>query len=255
MENIKLPTYSTIMPNMVFGRTVDPIKTPDGKSITATQISRLARFKVPSENDVIDFIKKAANDITSNQPLQLLLMLLPGIEVERIKGSNELSLQHLRNHCPYDLEEDRTYLEVLSGIVPTEILERARMVNILKVGEDELYQGIIKKLGRDEWSLRIRLSEEGMFPEASELEHLLDKKVRDSSPLSIEGNSKNYSDIASHARLLYNISGLMSYIRDYSDQFMKSRACLTVKDAVTCITTNEFIRSHREQYGGGASNN
>ncbi|OGI11586.1 hypothetical protein A3K64_01705 [Candidatus Micrarchaeota archaeon RBG_16_36_9] len=262
MGRIELPTYSTIIPNEIFERRIGSLRVLD-EEVEVTQLARLARFKVPTQDDVINFIKASANDASANQPLQLLLCLLPNSETKKIAESNEYSLGHFRNHCPNNLEEGSNYLEVLNGTVPTEVLDRAKIARLSGFnGENELYYSIIKKLGRDEWTLRIKL-EDGILPEISELEYLLDRKVRDSNILYIEGASRHYSDAANHARLLYNVENSIGQIRDSSRQFLNQRACLTVKGAVACITTNDIIKKgliipviqgHKEPYEGAYNN-
>jgi len=238
MGIIKLATYDIILPNYIFGRKVDPMKILD-KVLPATQLTELRRYKVPSQSELIDFIRKSAGNLSGDDEITSALKFLPASEAKSIAEGNEYSLHHLGSHCSDFLEQGRSYIEALNGVIPTEFLNRleASIPSEIRSLRGEFYHMLIKKIGGNEWTLRIRLSNEGLFPEISELEHLLDLEVRDSALMKVDGASKDYPSVANHTRLLYNAlnDGQCSYLMDFSGQLLRRMAQSTITEAGLCI--------------------
>lgn len=252
MGNIELPTYRTIVTNEVFGRKAEPLNHPLIGKVDATQILRLTRFKVPTQDEVIEFIRASAqginlswkNDTSDKDPKTIyLLKLLPPSEIKNIAGENKDSLQHMRRHYPNsDLQEGRVYVRAISGIVPDEILKEAR--ELMEQKGSTIYEKAIEGIGKKEWNLKVRLLENGRFPDTSELEYLMDRGVRRSDVFSAHGDFGDYQTVANRVRILYNAlnsSDLIAQIRDSSYQFLEQKAASTVGETAQCIVTGSLV--------------
>lgn len=252
MVNIELPTYKSIVENEVFGRKSEPLNHPLIGKVDATQIIRLARFKVPTQDEVIEFIRASAQGINlswRNEPSDkdpkttYLLKLLPASEIKNIAGENTDSLQHLRRHYPdSDLQEGRVYIQSISGVVPDKILDEAR--ELMGQKGSIIYERAIERIGEKEWNLKVRLLENGRFPDSLELGYLLDRGVRNSDVFSARGDFGSYQTVANQIRIFYNALNspdLITQIRDSSCLFLEQKAASTVGETAQCITTRGIV--------------
>ena len=204
MTNIKLATYDSIVTNVVFGRKAEPLNHPIIGKIDATQIMMLTRYKTPTQDEVVDFIRESTLGIDLSRKIEpskedtritYFLKSLPVSEIRDIVEKNGDGLQHLRNHYPESsLQEGRIYIEALNGIIPNPILDKAKRL-VEKEG-NVIYERAIEKAGTKEWNLRVRLLENGGFPDSLELEYLLDRGVRNSDVFRLRGD---FGDFLAHA--------------------------------------------------------
>lgn len=252
MGNIELPTYKTIVTNEIFGRKAEPLNHPLIGKVDATQILRLTRFKVPTQDEVIEFIKASAQKIdlswgngsSDKDPnTTYFLKLFPASEIKNIAGENKDSLQHLRRHYPNsDLQEGRAYIQAISGVVPDKILNEAR--ELMKQKGSVIYERAIERTGAKEWNLRVRLLENGRFPDSLELEYLMDRGVRRSDVFSAHGNFGDYQNVANQIRILYNVLNspdLITQIGDSSYHFLEQKAGSTVGETAQCIAARNAV--------------
>ena len=267
MANIKLPTYRIIVPNQVFGKKTKPFNHPTIGEVAATQIIMLTKFRIPTQEEVIEFIRTSAKGIDpssleEDKPSEkdpktvYILKSFPPSEVEDIARGDDDSLKHLRNHySEINLQEGRIYLETFNGIVPTIVLDRVK--ELVSNKETEVYGEVIATTGVKKWNLGIRLSEEGAFPDILELEYLADRGVRDSDVFTVEGHFDNYQVVADQIRLLYNTlgkTGLTSLVCDTSYQFLEQRAASTVMKTAQCIVSRGVMRGLAEIIGQALGN-
>jgi len=254
VTKIELPTYRIIVPNEVYGKSAESLDHPLMGKVPATQIIRLTRFRIPTRDEVVDFIRTSAKGIDlyslgKDKPAEddpkttYFLKSLPASEVKDIARGNEDSLKHLRNHhLDSDLQEGRVYLGAFNGIVPNPVLDSANKL-VSKEGT-EVYDRAIERTGTKEWNLRIRLLEDGRFPDSLELEYLMDRGVRDCDIFSAKGDFENYQAVANQIRVLQNVlgsTGLVSQIGDTSYQFLEQRAASTVRETAQCIAARNAI--------------
>jgi len=258
MTDIKLPSYRTIVPNEIFGKEAEGFKHPimsliAGK-VPAMQLIRLARFRIPTQEEVLEFIRISAKGIEpyfteEDKPLEEdsgtvhFLKSLSYSEVENIARGNKDSLGHLKEHCPkVSLQEGRFYLNALSGIVPNPVLNFAEKLADKK--EPWLYEKLISQDGAEEWNLSIRLLESGKLPDRLELEYLLDRGVRDCDVFSAKGDFGSYQNVADRVRLFYNALSspeIIAQIGDSSHHFLEQQALLTVRETALCVAGKKAI--------------
>ncbi len=263
MANIELPTYRTILPNCVYGKKAEPLYHRNGGRVSATEVAKLSRYKIPLRDRVIDFIRTSAENIepcflgkgeplrTDSETVSFLKFLPKQYVKDLIKGDKNI-LEHLKVHYPKsNLQEARHYIEVFNGVVPNEFLDEVRK---LRDRERSIaYERAIERVGVGEWNLKVRLLENSSFPDRLELEYLLNKGVRDCDIFSVCGDCEDYKDVANKLRLLYNILNspeLISQIEDSSCQFLEQRADSTVRGTVECITTKKISEGLMGIVGG-----
>jgi hypothetical protein len=254
MGEIELPSYRIIVSNEVFGKKAEPLNHPLMGDVPATQIARLTRFRIPTKEEVIDFIRTSAKGIDayslgkdkpsdSDPKTVYFLKSLPASEVKDISRGNQDSLKHLGNHYPEsNLQEGRIYLGSFNGIVPNLVLDSAR--ELMKQEGTEVYDRAIERTGSKEWNLRIRLLANGAFPDKLELEYLLDRGVRDSDVFSAQGDFGDYQTVVNQIRVFYNVlqsPEIIAQIGDTSYHFLEQRAASTVRETAECIAARNSI--------------
>jgi|SRR3989344_2059199 len=252
MADINLPPYKTILPNEVFGRKAEPLVDIMVGEVPTTLVARLTRFKIPTEDEIIDLIVKYARETDihslgnegSEDDLAKthFMRLLPVPEIIDIAKKDKDSLQHLRRHySKSDLWSGRSYIGVLSGTVPNRVLDAAKE---LLEKDSEVYEKAIRQAGACEWNLTVRLEENGALPNSLELEYLLNRGVRESDVFSAHGDFKNYQTVANQVRLIYgalNSPKIITGITDRSYQFLEESAEKTIKETAQCIASKDVM--------------
>lgn len=254
MTDIELPTYRIIMANEVFGKRAEPLQNSLIGKIDATQIVRLTRFKVPTQDEVVNFIIRKAQEVdiysigkekpSDNEPKIIRsLRLLPEKEVLSVIERNKDSLQHLKNHYPESsFQEGKDYIDSTIGIIPDFFLDLTTKFSEKQRGI--AYENLMSKMGLRKWGLRIRLLEDFRFPDSLELEYLMDKGVKDSDVLSVHGDFREYSVVANQIRLFYNSlksPEMIRKIRDSSYQFLEEIADSTVSWFAKCLSLSKSL--------------
>jgi len=259
MTEIELPTYRTIVPSEVFGKKTnvlsDLFRNLKGKP-AVTQVTGLKRFKVPTQKETIDFIRTSAGNIDyspeGRKPSEddsrtiYSLKSLTDLEIRDIAKGNKDSLEHLERHIPdVSLREGEFYLETFNGIVPNLVLDSAE--ELASEEGTEIYERAIKKMGVNDWNLRIKLLEDGGLPDILELEYLMDRGVRDSDVFSVQGDFRDYQIVTEQIRLLYSVlgsaTGLVSQVKNKSYNFLEDRAAITIRECSRCISGKDVIES------------
>ncbi len=249
MTKIKLPGYRTIVPNEIYGKSAGFLCHPEKGKVPTTKTITFSKFRAPTQDEVIDFIRIIAKGIDlfslkkdepSKKDPEIIYFLksLPQLLVKDISKGDKNGLNFLRNHYPvHELQDGRVYLNALNIVVPNPALDYAKKL-VSKEGTIDYYSAIMKNSVR-EWYLRIRLLEDGKFPDSSELEYLIDRGVKNSDVFSAMGDFKDYQNIANQIRLFNNVFGsteLISQILDTSSRSLEIIASSTVKE------TAEYIR-------------
>ena len=239
MPDIELPTYKVILPNEVFGKRAKPLNHPATGELPATLVTKLTKFKTPTQDEVIELIKTVARKGGSFSEI------LPPSLIKRIAKGDEEALQHLKSHYPdSNLIPGKVYVETRNGIVPNMVLDSAR--DLFKEVGSKIYERAIEKTGAQEWNLRIKLQNNGAFPDSLELEYLLSRGVKDSDVFSAQGDFNEYETIANQIRLLYKAlysPEIITQMKDSSYQFLEQRAASTIKETARCIASKKFIGS------------
>ena len=255
MTEIELPTYRAIVPNEVFGRRAKPLKRPlVGGKAKATQIATISKSRIPEREEAIDLVRRSAKGIDlvalgKSKPTEeeiketYFLRLLPVPEIKGIAEGDKEIIEHLKKHYKDGkLQNGRDYILFANGIVPDEFLdsvpERLRKEGV------GVYNYLIDKAGREEWYLKIRLLENGAFPDILELDYLLDRGVKDSDVFSVAGNFGDYQNVTNQIRLLYralNSLEFMSQVKDTSFQVLGNMASSMMQETVKCILGRDLI--------------
>ena len=267
MPDIELPTYKNIVPNVIFEKEAKPMKHPVLGELSATQVTKLARFRAPTQDEIIEFIIINAKEIearslgssihlNSNSSIPVLdnystvyfLKSLPSFVIEDISKGNPEILNPLRGHChDYNSQADREYLMSSNKILLNVVLNSLKELNLNRGAK--FYDQAIGATPGEEWTLRIRLLENRAFPDKSELEYLIERGVRDSDVFTVLNCFENYQDTADQIRTLYKTlvsPEIITQLKDKSSQFLEQRAILTIKELIECaaesITTDKNIR-------------
>lgn len=238
MANIILPTYRSIVENEIFGRKATPMQHPEDGKIAMTQILMLTRSRIPTKDEVINYIEKTANSDHSSY----LLKFLPASEIQQIAKGDKERIEHLKNHYVHiDLQEGRSYLRLFNGIIPNKKLNSAK--RSLKEKHDEYANAIVGGTEKN-WILRIRLLDDGKLPDKLELEYLLARGVRDSDVLSAKGDFGCYQNIANQVMLLrdtFDSSEAVAQIKDISDILLNQQVTLALMETSKCLATRDVI--------------
>ena len=253
MSEINLPGYRTIVPNEVFGKRAEPIINPIFGEIPLTQVLRIKRFKVPTQEEVINLIIETTKgiDVSSlgkNVPsededsLAYFVRSLPVSEIEDIARGERDSIDHLIRHYPErDFQEGSTYFACFNGILPDVVLEATNGL-VTKNGK-EVYDDIMKAGGKKNWTLAIRLLEDGALPYRAEIEYLLDRGVRDSFVLYAEGEFGDYQNVVNQIRTFYNtlpsLKTISQVVPDSSSSLLEKKASLTAGTVARCLTGSD----------------
>ena len=236
MANIELPTYRAIRPNEVFGRRYrlsDDPKVPD----KLTELLSLKLFRVPTQEEVINFIQERAKEyglkppekieLFSSNPLADYLGSLPAEEVKRIAEGQKDSLDHLKEHSlGTPLKRGETYLEANNILVPSLELET--------FPKDEPLGNIPCN-----WSLRFKLLNDGKLPDRLELDYLMDRGVKDSDVLAVQGNFGEYGIVTNQIKILSNALNSphqVAKIKNRTSDFLIEEASANIGLAAQCLS-------------------
>jgi len=253
MANIKLPTYKTLIPNEVFWRRAKSILDSEMGEISAREITRIIRYRIPTENETINFIREKADSINTqilgwNETFEdkrttlFFLKNLPSFEIENIAKGNRESINQLKKYFPKrDLLDGNTYLSTVNGIVPNCVLNT--LEETISGNDAEMYEDVIIKTGANRWILKIRLPECGELPK-TELQYLSNKGVRDSNLFVVRGEFEEYQIVANQIKLLYNTlnsSEMVGKVRDISNEILENCSSLAVSGVAQKIEEVNLI--------------
>ncbi len=234
MTDIELPRYEMILPNQLFRKRGKSANYFENIPSDDVDILLLQKFKVPTQEEVLQFIQKSASEIdlasleesVSNGNLNTYLRTLPGAEIGRIAKGSKDSIDHLAKHfhnC--DVPCGETYLDVANGTVPSQFID-----DVSKSGKALEFSPT--------WSFGIQLSESGNLPDKQELEYLLARCVRDSDVLRIKGNFGDYQIAANQIRIVSNALNspeIVAKTNDVSHGLLEDIACSNVQEVSSCL--------------------
>ncbi len=234
MTDIELPRYETVIPNELFREKKKLTSYLENTSGETVDILWLQRFRVPTRDEVIEFIQKSAREIdlasleesVSNDGIKTYLRTLPETEIEGIANGRKDSIDHFKEHFPKgDLQNGETYLEVVNGTTNSKILH-------------DVYK---KRKCLDfpaTWGFAIHLSESGNLPDKQELEYLLARGVRDSDAFQLKGDFGDYQTAANQVRIVGNALNspeIFAKTRDVSKSFLEGIASSNVQEVSSCL--------------------
>ncbi|GEM_PF-4879820 len=255
-KTIKLQGYEAVVPNHVYKRPIDPIEEPEsGKKYPSTQILYLHRYKMPTDNEVVEVIQRAASTLTSGrssrrrgadkfESIDRALGKLSESYVEAIARGEERPLAHLREHFPRShCKPGVDYLRVHNVDVSNQSLDEARE---LRGGEPDFYDELINKIGVHRWELITRL-DKLRFPSLSELEGFLAREVRSCDLFEADRHYGDYGQVRAQISELSRVfgKGTVQQVQDTSEKYLLGRAAETVKYLVYCLSEGE----RRQQAG------
>ncbi len=271
MAPLVLPTYACLVPDSVYGRDAD-IMFSEQESMPATQITRLSRFVVPSCDEVLAYLQTTAQGIPLDGPgsepqeddsdLVYSLKMLPSDAIPDIAQGEERT-RHLlqRTYSPHQLQSGRMYLLFSSDLVPQEALSVVKKyweeqgkaeegALVYKAAIEESREAFGAKT--QSWDTLIQLTENGAFPERSELEYLLAREVRDSAVIRIDGASNNYPAVVEHMGYLsaaLSSPEMVAQVKDRSSAYLEQEATGIIKNILSRWAAGQFVQ---EIVGGSA---
>src|SRR3989344_1199707 len=271
MAPLVLPTYACLVPDSVYGRDAD-IMFSEQESMPATQITRLSRFVVPSCDEVLAYLQTTAQGIPLDGPgsepqeddsdLVYSLKMLPSDAIPDIAQGEERT-RHLlqRTYSPHQLQSGRMYLLFSSDLVPQEALSVVKKyweeqgkaeegALVYKVAIEESREAFGAKT--QSWDTLIQLTENGAFPERSELEYLLAREVRDSAVIRISGDISDYQTVVAHMGYLstaLSSSERVAQINNRSSAYLEQEATGIIKNILSRWAAGQFVQ---EIVGGSA---
>jgi len=256
---IELPGYKSIVPNEVYGKSVASFKHPNpiiGKT-RAAYLIRLVRYKTPSNEDIIEFIRKSGKEIgQSPLPLSLeelsdpsdnghdtssLLRQLPPNELNEIAKGNPKSIKHLKDHIPKDnTRPGIEYVEIAYGYFPPELLVTSN--ELMEREGIESYRKRVDSMRTKGWILRMKLAENGSLPCLSELEYLVQRGVRDSDVLLATGEYGDYEIVADQVKLIHAAlcyPETIHQLMDSSHVILKRKAAFIITGLSMCLACKD----------------
>ncbi len=222
MGNITLRGYKSIVENEVFKGHAHPIRNPETKKKTGEDIEvvYISKFRVPTEKEVIECLGKNIRKAHSRRDK-------PKFSTRDLEGCVNSIMKHYKS----ELQEGRIYVEALRKLFPPAVL---KLLNEARENKRIiLYNRTIERLNIEKQRIRIRLCR-GVMPKRKELEYLLERGVRESDILSMQGQGDvgEYKTLADLARLVNDAlqsTELITKLRDASDYYKEKKADETVE--------------------------
>lgn len=254
MKNIKLPGYKTILANEVFGKETKPLRRNSGEKVPATELIHFIKSRIPTENEVIEFIRKNAREValidretieeSGVDSISYFLGLLNETELEGIISGNEEIISHLKRHCPKEsFPEGTTYLKAFNGIVPTDILGKAK--ELAKSKGSTVYGRVIKTIRVQNWTLTMMVGENGLYPSPEEVEYLIGYGITNSNVFNAEGDFQEYQTIVDKLRMFYSVLNsqeLIDKIPDSSKKSLRVTSEMTLHTFSRGLTISKFLK-------------
>ncbi|MEK6945534.1 MAG: hypothetical protein AABW63_01955 [Nanoarchaeota archaeon] len=232
---IELPGYRNLIGSEMF----EKVKSPGSSSKNKTEVASLIRYKTPTPDETLNFIKVSAQEFYSESsglriqrnPVQQYFRLLERSDLAELGEGRGGLFGHLNHHI--DKLDIGNYITFWCSLIPDSKLDEIkRRIKNTKIDHTGVHQFAEKKLG-----VLVRLTDEGLFPDISELEFLLARGVKISDPLKITCDSGNYQGAANRLRLIYNKLNspeTISQIKDETQSFLEKNARDAIKATVGC---------------------
>jgi len=258
MENsIEIPGYKVLVPNNTWGRKTRPVSHPIfGGKYPATEVLQIIRYTNPSNQEIISLIKARAKEYN---PLSFLeeelrkakekeyigisnfFEMLPEKEIGDIAKENKKTIKHLEEHI---LEDDcpagTTYLTIISGRVPNEVLDIREKERHLVIAR---YISLITQLGNDVWQTKIRLNDKDKLPKESEISQLINETVYSPNTLFIKGDKKSYDIVSDAIKSLYPIlSNQLIKIQDDYNVILATKAVVAIRETAKCLEMKKSLK-------------
>ncbi len=233
--------YYQVEQNQVYVK--DFLECASGEAIQLRKLLTLKRFNEPSEQDIIDYLVKRADelsktvlislpvmnvDLRGKSPLERAVLTLPERIIEDIKNSREDCINFIRQHTRALPIEDETrdhYVTVRYGILPVQIIEKNREAGNIESPrwyDVALSDDDMRRTKAGEYMLGERLNikvlvEQGLLPPWEDIDLLLRHNVDGSRTLNI--NRRRYDEDAAREALgfLYESFGSVEAIQRIGD--------------------------------------
>lgn len=252
MTVIKIPDYSEMVPGNVYlrSRTI----TVNRKRVPCSEMLVLNHYFVRGVEGMVDKVLSLGERMPlfrggiepedPEKPIVLALEGLPEGMLERIVDRDSDTIAHLRSHYPdFRYKVGRRYFQINRGVVPNFILDDNRTV-LDDVG-NIAYLDLLRRVGGDEYVIRIRLELDGSLPKEEEIGYLLRTRVSLSDVIFFNGDYKNFDLAAGVLRSLQNTldsAGGVSNINDDSEGFLLSVTMATVESFKGCLLARDFLK-------------
>jgi hypothetical protein len=229
--SIEIPGYETLIPNSTWGRRAKPII----NCSETTQILQLARYTIPTKEEILRFIQYNAEQYTSlgeggnadEIPLLSFLEQLPFTEILRINGNQKGIMGRLGSHYPRnEFQEGRAYLQFSSGIMPDNVLEEYR--GPIEERGALIYSILLDQEGFQSGHFNIRLNGKNTLPGQLEIEALLENGG-DLDVLTIGGVYDSIQTVKDWIEFLYSVLDRrekITMVNDNSQDFLETRAAV-----------------------------
>ncbi|MEK6918312.1 MAG: hypothetical protein AABW51_05175 [Nanoarchaeota archaeon] len=245
---IELPGYRNLIGSEMF----EKVKSPESSSKNKIEVASLIRYKTPTPDETLDFIRVSAQEFYSESsglriqrnPVHQYFRLLEKSDLAELGEGRGGLFGHLNHHV--DKLETGNYITFWCSLIPDGKLDEIkRRIRNTKMDHTGVHQFAERKLG-----VLVKLTDEGLFPDISELEFLLARGVKISDPLKITRDFGNYQSAAGRLRLIYNnfnFHEAIAQIKDETQSFLEKNAGDAIKATVGCALKHAVY----EVFGSG----
>lgn len=253
MSQIKLQGYKTVEPNEVFAKREKPIKNPeDNREIEIRSVTLLSSYSSPTQQDVTDYIIKNMAIYSGGSEKQRAkikkkhpkIEMLPQETIELIAEEDKASIEHLKTHLsnlPHETEGN--YVTVCTAVVLASELKFVQQKR--KEGIEKIYERLINERGRNFWSAKARLEEDGSFPNNKDLEVLLANEVTSSRTINVVGKYQSYEAVAKQLNIIakaLHSPETIKQIPDLSGEMLHYYMLRTLDELLICQGTHQIMQ-------------
>lgn len=223
---LELPEYTAVFANLAYTKRETVILNGDnpmgGKSIDITKVVLPVRYTEPTEDEVVDYLRKKAEELrgpklilpngcnNNHGTLDDAIKNLPDKILTDLVNEDETCLRFVRQHTPAHAlkegEAPRQYVHVLYGVIPSQIIE-----NYSQRGEIKSENWFKAALSNDElqkdgfgqkWFAKILLYN-GMLPDEDEMFVLIDHCTDNSRTLTVSRTNYDTAEVGDVINALY----------------------------------------------------
>lgn len=240
-RNIEIPGYETFVPNCLWRRKSKPvIRGRDNQEVLATELFYLVKIDIPTNEQVVDLIRKGAKNFKSGkveEKLGDLLKYLGPKSIKKLEYGDKDYIKHLETHFPETpfINPGETRLFIGNGVIPDELLNPLEK-GIYDSNEQARTDAI------DRASLRCKdismLFEDNSLPNKKTVDALLKHKVKECNLFRQLGDDyKTHAEFVEKIDLVYKLlksERNRKELKDDSDILLRKTAFLTLRNIINC---------------------
>jgi hypothetical protein len=243
---IHLNGYTPIVANHSYARPANGLSFANEEvakkveSAPVTLITRLIRFTMPSQQEVIDYIVKCAKN--QRTELKSLVETLPNQELANLALRDPATLSHLGRHLGLadNASPGSAYLSVKNYLVSGKGFQEYQAKN--PSPSVETIEGFIEKTRSLDWGIQARFAEWDCL-DLKEFDPLLKRQVKNSDTLDVFNKHRvvTYDEIAKQMRSLcaiFNDPKAYALLEDNSKGYLEFTAARTLADFSKCVLSH-----------------